>query len=256
MYLVIGPGAMGGFAYFGALSAIGLDNIDEVAGCSVGAVLAFLVCTGKTLEELHEFMFNVDFKALTKVNILSLIKNYGLVPHEPIKKLLRDFCGDPTFKDLKKKLYVTSFCLNKMETEYFSVDNSPDMSVVDAVCMSMSVPLLFESCKYKTCTYIDGAMGEHVPMLAFLHKDHKDVLIIRSERHKKHAPEIKTIKEFIMCLVSVVVESAVSYRSFSREVLIDIEGVDIFNFSMSYEDKMKLYLIGYQTTLSHLGSFK
>jgi predicted acylesterase/phospholipase RssA len=256
MYVVIGPGAMGTFAYFGALSALGLDRVDEVSGCSAGAILGLLICTGKTIEEIRDFIFNVNIKELTKVNILSLINNFGFISHGPIKKLLKEFCGDPTFKDLSKKLYVTSYCLNKMETEYFSVDNSPDMSVVDAVCMSMSVPFLFESVKYNTYRYVDGATCEHYPMLAFLHKDPKDVLIIRLERHKKCIPEIKNIKEFIMCLVNIASESPLAYKSFSREITIDIIGVNIFDFLMSDDDKMKLYVIGYQTALSHLGSFK
>ncbi len=247
---------MGVFAYFGALSAIGLDSIEEVAGSSAGAILGLLVCCGKTLDEIHELLFELDFKELTKLNIVSLVKNFGLISHAPIKQLLRTFCGDLKFKDLRKKLHVTAYCLNRMQTEYFSVDNSPEMSVVDAVCMSMSVPFLFESCKHDSCTYIDGCLGEHVPMLAFLRKDPKDVLVLKTERHKTLRPEIRTMKDFIMALVNVVVDSSFTYQSFSKEISLDIEGVNIFDFSMSYEDKMKLYIIGYQTALIHLGSFK
>ena len=256
MHLVIGPGAMGVFAFFGALSAIGLDTVEEISGSSAGAILGLLVCSGKTLDEIRDFMFDVDFKSLTKVNIMSLIKNFGLISHAPIKKLLRDFCGDPKFRDLKKKLYVSSYCLNRMETEYFSADNTPDMSVIDAVSMSMSVPFLFESCRHNSCTYIDGGLREHVPTLAFLHKDPKDVLVLKFEKHKTMTPEIKSMKDFIMCLVNVAVESSVANQCFSSEICINIEGVDIFDFSMSCEEKMKLYANGYQTALIHLGSFK
>lgn len=256
MHLVIGPGAMGLYAYFGALSAIGLDTVEEVSGSSAGAILGLFVCSGKTLDEIHNFMFEVDLKSLTKVNIMSLIKNFGLISHAPIKKLLRDFCGDPKFIDLPKKLHVSAYCLNRMETEYFSVDNVPDMSVVDAVCMSMSVPFLFESCRHNLCTYIDGGLREHLPTLAFLHKDPKDVLVIKFEKHKTLTPEIKSMKDFIMCLVNVAVESSVANQCLSSEICISIEGIDIFDFSMSYEEKMKLYVKGYQTALIHLGSFK
>ena len=256
MHLVIGSGAMGIYAYLGALSAIELDTVDEVAGCSAGSILGLFVCCGKTLDEIRDFMFGIDLKELTKLDIVSLITNFGLISHAPIKKLLKDFCGDPTFKELSKKLYVTSYCLNKMDTEYFSVDNSPDMSVIDAVCMSISIPFLFETAKYKEYTYLDGATKECVPMLAFLHKDPKDVLILKLEKHIKHKPEIKNLKDFVMCLINVATESAVVYKSFSREIILDVSNVDIFDFFMNEEGKMKLYVQGYHTTLSHLGSFK
>ena len=59
-----------------------------------------------------------------------------------------------------------------------------------------------------------------------------------------------------MCLINVATESAISYKSFSREIILDVSNVDIFDFFMNEEGKMKLYVQGYHTTLSHLGSFK
>jgi hypothetical protein len=256
MHLVIGPGAMGIYAYLGALAAIGLDAVEEVSGSSAGSVLGLLVCCGKTADEIHDFMFGIDLKELTKPSIASLITNFGLIAHEPIKKLLRGFCGDPTFKDLKKKLYVTSYCLNKMETEYFSVDTAPDMHVIDAVCMSISIPFLLETARYKEYTYLDGGTREFTPSLAFLHKDPNDVLVLGIERHHKHVQEIKNLKDFIRRLVNVATESAPYYKSFSREISLDVSDVDTLNFLMNEDEKMKLYVRGYQTTLSHLGSFK
>jgi NTE family protein len=256
MHLVLGPGAMGLYAYLGAISAINTDDVEEVSGCSAGSILGLFLCCGKTLDEIRDFVFGVDLKELSKVNIVSLIKNFGLISHTPIKKVLRQFVGDPKFKDLKKKLYVTSYCINKMETEYFSADNSPDMSVVDAVSMSMSVPFLFETIKYRDYTYVDGSVRECTPMLAFLHKDPKDVLVIKLEKNKHYVQEIKNLKDFVMCLVNIATESTITYSSLSKEISLDVSGFDVFDFSMSEEAKMKMYLQGYQTTLSHLGSFR
>ena len=256
MHLVIGPGSMGIYAYLGALSAIGLDAIEEVSGCSAGAILGLFVALGKTLDEIHEFMFTINLKELSRLNILTLIQNFGLIPHSPIKAKLKEFCGDPKFKNLAKKLYVTSFCLNRMDTEYFSVDNAPDMSVIDAVCMSMSVPFLFETTKYNTFTYVDGAVRETVPSLCFLNKDPKDILIIQRASQKTHFKEITNFKEFLLCVANVASESSVDCGHFPNRIRINFENMRLMNFEMDYEEKMKLYILGYQTALSHLGSFK
>jgi predicted acylesterase/phospholipase RssA len=252
MYVVIGPGAMAIYSFLGAISALGLDSIEEVSGSSAGAILGFFICAGKTLDEITELCFQVNLKELSKVNLMSMITKYGMISLEPIRKVLKEFCGDLKFRDLSKKLHVTTFCVNKAETEYFSVDNAPDMSVIDAVCMSIAVPFLFESVKHNTYTYIDGASREAVPDLAFINKEPSKVLIIKRERHTACRPEICSIKDFIVALVNIAVESAVTNTSLFKTIKVDLSSFDLLNFSMDYEDKMKLYTQGYQTALRHL----
>ena len=188
------------------------------------------------------------------MSLATFIAKFGLISHDPIKKEFRKFCGgDPTFKELSKKLYVTSFCVNKCETEYFSIDTTPDMSVIDAVCMSMSVPFLFESVKYNKFTYLDGGTFEIAPTLAFLNKDPKDVLVLRLESNKKHIPEIKTVRDFINGIIQLAVNNRASCNTIYKEIRFDIGDFNIFDFSMNNDDKLKLYFLGYQSALIHLG---
>ena len=188
MYLVLGPAAMGIYAFIGSLSVLDLNKVEEVSGSSAGAILGFFICLGKTIEEITDFCLHVNLTELTKMNLLSLLTKFGLISHEPIKKIFRDFCGgDPTFKELKKKLYVTSFCVNRSETEYFSSDTTPDMSVIDAICMSMAVPFLFESVKYNTFTYLDGGTFESVPSMAFLNKDPNELTQHKYENNSTYS---------------------------------------------------------------------
>lgn len=256
MYLVIGPAAMGIYAFIGCLSALDLNKIEEVSGSSAGAILGLFICLGKTIDEILDFCLHVNLAELTKMNLLSLVTKFGLISHDPVKKVLKDFCGDPTFKNLKKKLYITSFCVNRSETEYFSVDTCPDMSVIDAVCMSMSVPFLFETIKYKTFTYLDGGTFELVPTMAFLHKDPKDVVVLRLIINKNYIPEIKSIRDFINSIIQLAVNNKVYEKSLYKEIHIDLGPVNVFNFLMDLDDKLKLHLIGYQSALTHLGSAK
>jgi predicted acylesterase/phospholipase RssA len=253
MYLVIGSGGMAIYSFLGSISVIDFDTIDEVSCASAGSILGLLICIGKTIEEIKNICFSIDLKELTSINIKSFITKYGFISHEPIKKVLRKFCGgDPTFKQLSKKLYVTSFCVNKSETEYFSVDTFPDMSVIDAVCMSISVPFLFESVVYNSFTYIDGGIHESLPMMAFIHKDPKDVLIIKLEQDKRHVPEIKTIKSFVDSIVQLMMINRINYKiSSSKTISINLGDVNIFNFLMEHDDKLRLYMIGYQLAKIH-----
>ena len=253
MYLVIGPAAMGIYAFIGSLTVLDLNKIEEVSGSSAGSILGLFICMGKTVEEILDFCLHVNLKELTTMNLLTLITKFGLISHDPIKKALKDFCGNPTFKELKKKLYVTSFCVNRSETEYFSVDTYPDMSVIDAVCMSMTVPFLFETIKYNSFTYLDGGTLELVPSMAFINKDPKNVMVLRLLINKNYVPEIKSIKDFINGVIQLAVNSKSMEKTIYKEIHVDIGLVNIFNFLMEEDDKLKLYLLGYQTALTQLG---
>jgi len=253
MYLIIGPGAMGIYSFIGSLSLIDLNKVEEVSGASAGAILGLFICLGKTVEEIAEFCLNVNVPELAKMSLATFITKFGLISHTPMKKELEKFCGNPTFRELSKKLYVTSFCVNKYETEYFSVDTTPDMFVIDAVCMSMSVPFLFESVKYNKFTYLDGGTCETVPTLAFLNKDPKDVLVLRLELNKKNVPEIKSIREFINGVINVALNNRIIHKPFYKEIVFNLHEFNVFDFLMNSDEKLKLYFLGYQTALTQLG---
>jgi NTE family protein len=253
MYLVIGPAAMGIYSFIGSLKVLDLNKIKEVSGSSAGAILGLFICSGKTIEEILEFCLHVDLKELTKMNLTSLITGFGLISHTPIKKVLREFCGDLKFRDLSKKLHVTSFCVNKSTTEYFSVDTSPDMSVIDAVCMSMTVPFLFETIKHNNFTYLDGGTCEIVPTMSFINKDPSEVVVLRLQINKVCIPEIKSIRDFIGGLIQLAVNNRTMEKTCYKEICIDLGTMNIFDFLMDLEGKLKLYLLGHQTTLTQLG---
>ena len=127
------------------------------------------------------------------------------------------------------------------------------MSVIDAVCMSITVPFLFETIKYNSFTYLDGGTFELVPTMAFLHKDPKDVVVLRLIINKNYIPEIKSIRDFINSIIQLAVNNKIYEKSLYKEIHVDLGPVNIFNFLMDLDDKLKLHLIGYQIALIQLG---
>ena len=91
MYLVIGPAAMGIYAFIGSLTVLDLNKIEEVSGSSAGSILGLFICMGKTVDEILDFCLHVNLKELTTMNLLSLITKFGLISHDPIKKVLTNF---------------------------------------------------------------------------------------------------------------------------------------------------------------------
>ena len=241
------------FAFIGCLSYFDFDTIDEVAGSSAGSLIGFFICSGKTSEEITDFCLNTELSELTKISLSSLVSKFGLISYDALKKHLRSFCGNPTFKELSKKLYISSYCVNRYTTEYFSVDTHPDMHVIDAVCMSMAIPLLFETVRYNNFTYLDGGTVERLPC-AFLNRDPKDVVIICLESEVKHMTEIKTFRDFITSIINIILKSRPISKTLFKEIRINLGDTNVFDFSIKYDDKLKLYTEGYQHALIHSGS--
>ena len=137
---------MGIYSLIGALKAreSSLVDVKEISGSSAGSIIALFLAVGMSVDEILKISLSLDVSQLMKIRITSFYSKFGFVDISPIRKKLVEICGhDPTFNELDMKIYISAFCLNTSETVYFSKDTHPDMKVIDAVCMSMAVPVIF-----------------------------------------------------------------------------------------------------------------
>lgn len=166
-YLVLGPACMAIFSLIGGLKAMESDlaGVEEISGSSAGSILALFLAVGMSVDEILETALSVNINDYFRIKLSSFFTEFGFVDVAPIREKLVEICGsDPTFAELEMKIYVSAFCLNTSETVYFSRDTHPNMKVIDAVCMSMAVPLIFSCGKYMGNTYVDGGTKEEYPL--------------------------------------------------------------------------------------------
>lgn len=244
-YLVLGPGGMGYYAILGAYTRMydELKHIKSISGSSAGALLALFVAIGKNPQEIYDISFNLNIKDFVKYNLKSFLYNYGLIDHSQIREKLISICeGEPTFSDLDTELYISAFNVNESKTEYFSKTTHPDMSVIDAVCMSISVPFLFSSVKYNNKVYIDGGTTECYPAPPFLNKNPSEVLVLRVITNPSSV-EIKNFKTFVDALIRSTLKNRTSYDKMFPTVTLDLSNYNIFDFNMSEEEKLKLFFM-------------
>ena len=244
-YLVLGPGGMGYFAMLGVYTQMydKLSNVKGISGSSAGALLAFLISIGKTPQEIYDISFDVNIKDLVKYNIKSFLDKYGLIDHSQIREKLISICErEPTFKDLDMDLYIAAFNVNDSKTEYFSKETHPDMSVIDAVCMSISVPFLFSTVKYRDKIYIDGGTMESYPAPPFLNKNPNDVLVVRIITNPV-STEVKGFRSYVDALVRSTLKNRSTYDGMFPMVTLDLSEYNIFDFNLSEEDKLKLFFM-------------
>ena len=250
-YLVIGPGAMGGFSMLGYLKTIeeSLDNIKEYSGASAGAIISVFLALGFNIDDILYKLAELEGNKLVKLNLKCFMNKYGLVDLKPIRdKFVDIFESDPTFLDIEKKIYISAFCVNTSRTVYFSKDTHPDMKVIDALCMSIAVPFIFSSYRYEGMVYVDGGTLETLPSAPFLDKKTNKVLCIRMKMEPEFIQDITSPKQFAEALIASTLNNRKqNVLNNCKVVDIDIGQVDVFNFNMTYEEKMKLYLKGMET---------
>lgn len=242
---------MGIFTMLGALINIedDLKNIKEISGSSAGAILGVCLALEIPLYDVLDKFLKVDLKKHTKYNLKSFMKNYGLIDLDPIREVLKDVFGcDPTFSELKRKLHISTYCLNRGRTEYFSSDSHPSMKVIDAVCMSISIPILASSVKLNDMIYMDGGIKERVPITPFEGEAPHKILCLKLKSQDIFFEKIATFSKFVETFMSSLlnIRADINLDKIGKVVEVDTEDYDLFSFKMSFDDKLRLFLLAFK----------
>ena len=246
---------MGFFVYLGVISRFKrenqLDDLEAISGASAGALIGFLFCITKgDPTKVLDFSLTIPVKQIMKPNLKCLLKEYGLIPYTKVRKVLVDACKsfigreDVTFQELYElypiKFHVSAYCVDFMKTVYFSVDTTPTMSVLDAVCASVAIPFLFSSVKLKDgWNYIDGGAAESTPGGPFLGQEAL-ALKLAWNRFEK----IKDLKTYGMSILYSTMKLRHEYDFPSMDL--ELFGDDMFDFGASNDNKLKMFLKGYE----------
>jgi predicted acylesterase/phospholipase RssA len=263
-HLAFGPGAMGYFMYLGALSALSdasaLNDLESIAGASAGAIIGLMYILAKgDIQKMLEYSLAVPIKDIMKPNIKVLLKSFGLVSTKKIRSVFIDTVrhfipsDDITFAELYAhwpvKFHVAACCIDLHATHYFSVDTSPSMSVLDAVCMSVSIPFLFQSNRHGPWRYIDGGTLEAIPGGPLVGQDPKSVLAFGIA--DEWTTDVKDLKSYALCILGAAMTLRQRYPMFPRIGLIAGD-IDTFDFGASNDMKLRMFTAGHAQTKKSL----
>ena len=239
---------MGIYSLIGALKARETDlaDVQEISGSSAGAILGLFLAMGMSVDEILATSLDLNIPNFVKIRIGSFFNKFGFVDMAPIRKKLVEICGsDPSFSEIEMKIYISAFCMNTSETVYFSNDTHPDMKIIDAVCMSMAVPFIFACGKYNGETYVDGGMKEEYPLTPFFDKKPHEITCIKIKMNRMYQDDIETPKQFVETLVRSALSNRVTYETPIQVVEINVGDTNVFDFGMSYEEKIRLFNMGF-----------
>lgn len=214
--LVFEGGGVKGIAYIGAMEMLTekgiLQEIERVGGTSAGAINAVLLGLNYSLEDAKKILWEANFNKFMDNpgwwpfrGLDRLSKEYGWYKGDFFRNwiggVIKDKTGDSeaTFADVYaqknqkgfKDLYIMGTNLSTHFSEVFSNEKTPEMPIVDAVRISMSIPLFFASKRsQRGDVYVDGGVLANYPVKLFDREKYVGVNKINTEYYDAHNKEL------------------------------------------------------------------
>ena len=196
-HIVLSGGAYKGFYMVGALDYLqkknfyNINDIESIYGTSVGSIIGLALCLKIPLEDLKKYIINKDWKQYFNFSlnkILNIYEKKGFIDKSFIIGIFKSlFRGvglsiTSTLKDIydfsKVDLYIFTTNLTKFKLETLSHKTHPNLSVIDAIYMSSSIPFIFQPNILSNDTYVDGGIINPYPLnicLEHLKKNDSDI---------------------------------------------------------------------------------
>lgn len=245
MYVVVGPGAMGFFSLYGMLQTnLTLDQVTEISGSSAGALAALCFLLQVPIAKC----LSIKTADVFKPNIKSFLTTYGFVPRKRIIKVLIDFFErNWTFRELfehtGKPLHIAVSSVNPKRTLYYSVKNTPDESVIEALATSMSIPIMFAPDRKNGSIFFDGSVYERTPGGPFSHLPKDQVVQFVAGYSAEDTVSTKRgLFQFIAMFLQSIISLRHEYDFPTKKIIVDSK--EMFNFSASHDTMLKMYIQG------------
>lgn len=264
--LILSGGSFKGFAYIGVVKALKkldlLKNLNVFIGTSIGSVFAFLLSLNSYVEEIEELITKIDFNNLFNYNLKNLYLNYGLNDGKKITKILKSFLDKKnynpklTFKELYDKtkniLIINATNITNKQNEIFDYINTPNLKIIKAIRMSISVPFIFSPVKYNNCFYVDGGIIDSFMYLYMINeKKVEENKIIGVLLNDKIDNQCETFFNYFLNIYQSLYSDLYTKIDYQKIININVENCNITTFKVKKEDIKKIIDLGYSETLKH-----
>ncbi len=193
-HLVFSGSALRSFCLLGILRYIYFnkmeDHIKNAAGTSMGSFFCLAFALKIPIDELEEMIITLinipEVISVSSDNFINLFTDLGFNNSKlyllGIKKYLKKKYDieDITFIELSKltgvNVFVSVTKINTGKNFIFNVNDTPNVSVLDAVAASMCIPLLSQPVKIDNNYYVDGCLTNNLPYEIFNNINQDDIL--------------------------------------------------------------------------------
>ena len=216
------------------------EVMQGACGSSAGALTALSLILNISTSDIRKLLvpFVNDLSSHFNMDLARLPDTYSIDDGESLRKIVTavmhtgGLSESTTFECMhrltRREFMCTATNVNKHVACTFSASQTPTVPVIDAVCASMSVPLLFKPVKIGDDLYVDGALSNNVPANYF---DVTKTLVFKVPKPRRL--EIKSLVDYIGGIVTIGIaaqaphEGARVIESLTTDKL-DAVGVDIY----------------------------
>jgi len=242
-----------------------------------------MLSIGYTADELYTYLVNFEYVSVEALDIDAFIINYGIETGDKIKKYMEKMLNDKindiynttysgsdiTFSDLynltNKRLWIPVTCLNTEKCEYLCVKNTPNISVSDALRMTISIPFIFSAVKVQSIhhvtqeniekIYVDGGLMQNFPLNIFSSCPNKvlGIQVKNARNNEKRTLQYQTInnwESYLVQLWSCIYSKLNKIKRDYPHVITIRTRIKIINFELSMKQKQKLYNRGYTVAVN------
>lgn len=274
-YIVLSGGGIKVISIVGTLKALEekgqLKNIKEISGVSAGAWLAFMLSAGLSIQVMEELISGLDFgiiRNLKPETFIGFPEIFGLDDGSSLVKFLESLFRvvlkiDPfiTFAEFNElKLSNIGFrCwatdLKEYTTCEFSLKETPNVKILDALRASMSLPLYFTPVLHPITGHMlsDGGIQGNLPLHLLSENEHAYCIgigFVSSRGEKKNPVDIMNFMSAIFsCLIHSRHENILKKLE-SKIIRIPLHNTASWDFEVSRERRVELIKCGYHAGVS------
>ncbi len=188
VHLVLGSGGARGMAHIGVIEMLEQDGYEivEVIGCSMGAVVGGIYCTG-FLNQYKQWL-----TSLTKSNVFSLFDftftTQGFVKGDKVFNKIHEFTGEHLIEELKIPFTaVSTDILNKKEIHFTSGN------LFKALRASIAIPGVLTPVMYEDSILVDGGVLNPLPLNLVNKKDDEIIVAVNLNGAYEYFPKQENV---------------------------------------------------------------
>jgi predicted acylesterase/phospholipase RssA len=265
--LVLSGGSIRGVAQLGSMHCLKnngkLNDINTIVGSSVGAIIGLFYVIGYEPIEVFELLKLIDMEKINDSDPMKNIKHFGMDDGTRImlvieklfvaKKYDKNTTMDELYRKTKKTYILTGSCINDKKCYYFSHQTYPSLKVLDAVRISISLPIMYTPITMDNKIFVDGCFTDNFPLQIF--GDKIDTVIGIYIREKMQTvKDIKYIEDYLFntfnCFISGFHD--MSTKLFDKNII--VIHCDKMGATMTQNDIIGMFDQGYRVTLNKINN--
>ena len=165
-WLVLGGGTPRGLAHIGVWQGLQTAGVrfEGVIGTSIGGLVAVALAAGRTAPELDDIARHLRKRDILRLDRgavwLNGIREGSVFRGDVLRSQFETILPAGGWGDLEFQVQVNAVDLGTGELEWFGSNVREDVSLLDAVCATTALPVLFPPVAIGDRWYVDGGTRE------------------------------------------------------------------------------------------------